>query len=96
MSGTVRHRTLGRGQIPFEGSGIPRKVEHASTVSQSVSSDVGGTSTVSTSRQKQTKRDEVLFSLLLTPFGGVQFCLDFGVLINKQWIGYQEEDRGGS
>lgn len=55
--GTIRHKTIGRGQLPFEGggpSGIPRKVE---TSSQSMPSDAG--STLSASRQKQFKRDEV-------------------------------------
>lgn len=75
MSGTLRNRTMGRGQIPFEGSNIPRKVDHASSLSQGVSSDVGA-STVSASRQKQSKRDEVLSSLLRTPFGGVESDLE--------------------
>ncbi|KAL1952714.1 hypothetical protein VTO42DRAFT_4415 [Malbranchea cinnamomea] len=56
MSGTIRHRTMGRGQIPFEGSSIPRKVDHSSGVS---TSDIGS-STVSASRQKQSKRDEAI------------------------------------
>ncbi|EFW20087.1 hypothetical protein D8B26_003460 [Coccidioides posadasii str. Silveira] len=58
-TGTIRNRTMGRGQLPFEGapSGIPRKVEHSST--QSMPSDVGS-STLSVSRQKQSKRDEAI------------------------------------
>ncbi|KAK2749665.1 hypothetical protein FQN57_005887 [Myotisia sp. PD_48] len=58
-SGTIRNRTMGRGQLPFDSpSAIPRKIDHAS--SQVGSSDVGAGSTISTSRQKQTKRDEAI------------------------------------
>ncbi|WEW55409.1 hypothetical protein PRK78_000840 [Emydomyces testavorans] len=58
-TGTIRNRTMGRGQLPFDGapSGIPRKVDHQGT--QSIPSDVGG-STLSASRQKQSKRDEAI------------------------------------
>ncbi|KAI1908186.1 hypothetical protein LOZ58_003146 [Ophidiomyces ophidiicola] len=58
-AGTIRNRTMGRGQLPFDGapSAIPRKVDHSST--QSIPSDVGS-STLSASRQKQTKRDEAI------------------------------------
>ncbi|EEH37428.1 CBS/PB1 domain-containing protein [Paracoccidioides lutzii Pb01] len=59
--GTFRNRTVGRGQIPFDGSpsGIPRKVE-TPPVPQSTTSDVGSSSALSTSRQKQSKRDEAI------------------------------------
>jgi hypothetical protein len=63
MSGTIRNRTMGRGQIPFDGSNIPRKVDHPSSPSQNLASEVG--SSVSASRQKQSKRDEVLLWLFL-------------------------------
>lgn len=60
--GTIRSRTMGRGQLPFDpnsSSAIPRKVDHP--VPPNVSSDIGGSSTLSTSRQKQSKRDEVYY-----------------------------------
>ncbi|EZF30576.1 meiotically up-regulated gene protein [Trichophyton mentagrophytes] len=59
--GTIRSRTMGRGQLPFDSnasSGIPRKVEHP--IPPSVASDIGASSTLSTSRQKQSKRDEAI------------------------------------
>ncbi|KAM5443707.1 hypothetical protein MferCBS31731_000950 [Microsporum ferrugineum] len=59
--GTIRSRTMGRGQLPFDpnsSSAIPRKVDHP--VPPNVSSDIGGSSTLSTSRQKQSKRDEAI------------------------------------
>lgn len=63
-TGTIRNRTMGRGQLPFDGpSGIPRKVDHPNT-QQSGPSDVGS-STLSASRQKQSKRDEVHLSSYL-------------------------------
>ncbi|PGH27553.1 hypothetical protein AJ80_00794 [Polytolypa hystricis UAMH7299] len=59
-AGTLRNRTMGRGQIPFDSpSNIPRKVDHT-TAASSVSNDIGGGSTVSASRQKQSKRDEAI------------------------------------
>lgn len=60
---------MGRGQLPFDSnasSGIPRKVEHP--IPPSVASDIGGSSTLSTSRQKQSKRDEVYYIRLPSPF----------------------------
>ncbi|PGH00257.1 hypothetical protein AJ79_08271 [Helicocarpus griseus UAMH5409] len=58
--GTYRNRTMGRGQIPFDGpSGIPRKVE-SPVPSQAPGSEIGGSSALSTSRQKQSKRDEAI------------------------------------
>ncbi|KAK2799416.1 hypothetical protein FQN51_006903 [Onygenales sp. PD_10] len=57
--GTFRNRTMGRGQIPFDSpSGIPRKVDVAG--SQVAPSDIGSTSALSSSRQKQSKRDEAI------------------------------------
>ncbi|KAF3491280.1 CBS/PB1 domain-containing protein [Arthroderma uncinatum] len=58
--GTIRSRTMGRGQLPFDpnSSAIPRKVELP--IPPNVSSDVGASSTLSSSRQKQSKRDEAI------------------------------------
>lgn len=65
MSGTMRgtpNRGQARGSIPFSGSpnpnpnsGIPRPVENAAASDLGV----GATSTLSASRQKMSKRDEV-------------------------------------
>lgn len=65
MSGTMRgtpNRGQARGSIPFSGSpnnpngsGIPRPVENTAASDLGV----GATSTLSASRQKQSKRDEV-------------------------------------
>lgn len=55
----------GRGRIPTfnhspaPGSGIPRPVLEPQRESYAANSEVGGSSTVSASRQKQSKRDEV-------------------------------------
>ncbi|EQL33139.1 hypothetical protein BDFG_04879 [Blastomyces dermatitidis ATCC 26199] len=59
--GTFRNRTVGRGQIPFDGnpSGIPRKVDQAPPPA-AAPSDIGSSSALSTSRQKQSKRDEAI------------------------------------
>ncbi|OJD11150.1 hypothetical protein AJ78_08019 [Emergomyces pasteurianus Ep9510] len=59
--GTFRNRTVGRGQIPFDGSpsGIPRKVDQGPPPA-AAPSDIGSTSALSTSRQKQSKRDEAI------------------------------------
>ncbi|KKZ64692.1 hypothetical protein EMCG_09415 [[Emmonsia] crescens] len=59
--GTFRNRTMGRGQIPFDGnpSSIPRKVDQGLQPS-AAPSDIGSTSALSTSRQKQSKRDEAI------------------------------------
>ncbi|PGH07806.1 hypothetical protein GX51_01516 [Blastomyces parvus] len=59
--GTFRNRTVGRGQIPFEGgpSGIPRKVDQGPQPA-AAPSDIGSSSALSTSRQKQSKRDEAI------------------------------------
>ncbi|EFQ98485.1 meiotically up-regulated 70 protein [Nannizzia gypsea CBS 118893] len=59
--GTIRSRTMGRGQLPFDtnaASAIPRKVDPS--IPPSVTSDAAGASTLSTSRQKQSKRDEAI------------------------------------
>ncbi|KAK2825758.1 hypothetical protein FQN49_007394 [Arthroderma sp. PD_2] len=54
---------MGRGQLPFDpnNSAIPRKVDLP--IPPNVSSDVGASSTLSSSRQKQSKRDEVYYYL---------------------------------
>ncbi|KLJ07927.1 hypothetical protein EMPG_16597 [Blastomyces silverae] len=59
--GTFRNRTVGRGQIPFDGnpSGIPRKVDQGPPPAVAPS-DIGSSSALSTSRQKQSKRDEAI------------------------------------
>ncbi|EEQ87876.1 hypothetical protein RJZ56_003849 [Blastomyces dermatitidis] len=59
--GTFRNRTVGRGQIPFDGnpSGIPRKVDQGPPPA-AAPSDIGSSSALSTSRQKQSKRDEAI------------------------------------
>lgn len=59
VSGTIRGTPNRRGQVPFENSpsGIPRpKLE---SVPGGAVSEMSGTSTLSASRQKQSKRDEV-------------------------------------
>ncbi|EEH08877.1 CBS and PB1 domain-containing protein [Histoplasma capsulatum var. duboisii H88] len=62
--GTFRNRTVGRGHIPFDGSpsGIPRKVDqgHQGMPPTATPSDIGSASALSTSRQKQSKRDEAI------------------------------------
>ncbi|OAX80874.1 hypothetical protein ACJ72_04784 [Emergomyces africanus] len=59
--GTFRNRTVGRGQLPFDGSpsGIPRKVDQGPPPA-ATPSDIGSSSALSTSRQKQSKRDEAI------------------------------------
>lgn len=72
MSGTMRgtptpNRGPDRGRIPtfnntsspVPGSSIPRPVLDTQRESFATNSEVGGSSTVSASRQKQSKRDEV-------------------------------------
>lgn len=69
--GTFRNRTVGRGHIPFDGSpsGIPRKVDqgHQGMPPTATPSDIGSASALSTSRQKQSKRDEVKFAPSVFP-----------------------------
>jgi hypothetical protein len=69
VGGTYRgtpNRGGGRGQLPFDSpSGIPRpKLEPTSTQSSEAA-----TSTLSSSRQKQSKRDEVSRYILLGDSG---------------------------
>lgn len=70
MSGNTLRGTPGRGQgrgaIPFNGSpatsSIPRPVlESAHSSHAGSTSEAGGGSSVSASRQKQSKRDEVRY-----------------------------------
>lgn len=69
MSGNTMRGTPNRGpdrgriptftNSPAPGSGIPRPVHDTHRESHATNSEVGGSSTVSASRQKQSKRDEV-------------------------------------
>ena len=65
-SGTYRGTPKGRSQLPFADSpsAIPRpKLE--TIASTSAQSEMSGTSTMSASRQKQSKRDEVRYNTRL-------------------------------
>lgn len=73
----------GRGRIPTfnhspaPGSGIPRPVLEPQRESYAANSEVGGSSTVSASRQKQSKRDEVsalVFASIAMPDGISLLC----------------------
>lgn len=70
MSGNTMRGTPNRGpergriptfnsNSPAPGSNIPRPVLDTQRESHATNSEVGGSSTVSASRQKQSKRDEV-------------------------------------
>lgn len=69
VSGTMRGTPQRRGGVPFENSpsNIPRpKLE---STPSGVQSEMSGTSTLSASRQKQSKRDEVRIAETLVYHG---------------------------